>query len=129
LLVAFAGFGGLIIRQPLTFLSLFAIYIVLALICFFPGRTITSQKRALLDQRTRLLLGACISADIALLVNLLALTTHTLTLNPVSHALFMQGRIGTTPYNSLMIGLTLELLTILIALASTAIMLRSHTTR
>lgn len=129
LLVASGGFGGLIIRQPLTFLSLFAIYIVLALICFFLGRTIASQKRAMLDQRTCLLLGACISADVALLVNLVALTVHTLVLNPINHTLFMQGRIGTTPYNSLVIGLTLELLTILIALTGTAITLRSHTTR
>jgi len=129
LLVAFGGFGGLIVRQPLTFLSLFAVYIVLALTCFFLGRTIASQKRANLDRRTRLFLGACISADIALLVNIITLTVHTLTLNPINHTLFMQGRIGTTPYNSLVIGLTLELLTTLLALASTAIMLSPRATR
>src|SRR5713101_7312022 len=45
LLVAFAGFGGLLIRQPTTFLWLFLVFAVLVLISLLSGRAVSAWSR------------------------------------------------------------------------------------
>lgn len=53
------------------------------------------------------------------------LVLHTLALNPMSHALFMQGQIGETHFNSLVIGMGIEALLMIICALSTWFVLRS----
>ncbi len=75
------------------------------------------------------MVGACVSASIALLVNVMALVLHTLSLNPVSHPLFMQGQIGQTHFNSLVIAMGIELLAIIIFVLGVGFALRSAKNR
>jgi len=114
LLVALAGFGGLLVRQPTTFLLLFLVFAGLALVSLLPGRAVATWSRHFLSQRSAAMVGACVRVGIALLVNVVALVLHTLALNPVSHPLFMQGQIGQTHFNSLVIAMGIELLALVI---------------
>ncbi|GAC1342735.1 MAG: hypothetical protein NVSMB27_01980 [Ktedonobacteraceae bacterium] len=125
LLVAFAGFGGLLIRYPVTFLILFLVFIGLALVSLLSGRAVAAWSGQRLGQRAAAIIGACVSTGIALLVNVAAMLLHTLALNPLSHTLFMQGQIGNTHFNSLIIALSIELLTTIICLLSVSFALRS----
>jgi hypothetical protein len=105
-LIAFAGFGGLLIRYPVTFLILFATFAALTLISFLVGRSVASRLSTHLESRTARMSGACVNAGLIVLIN---------TLNPVSHPLFMQGLIGGTSWNSLLIAMGIELLAFIIA--------------
>src|SRR5579859_791419 len=125
LLVVLGGFGGLLVRQPLTFLIFFLVFVGLALVSFLSGRAVAAGSRHRLGQRPAIIIGACAGAGIALLVNAVALLLHTLALNPVSHALFMQGQIGGTQLNSLVVALGLELLAMFIYIVSIGFALRS----
>jgi len=107
------------------FLSLFLVFAGLALISLLPGRAVASWSRHFLNQRSAAMVGACVSAGIALLVNVVALVLHTLALNPVSHPLFMQGQIGQTHFNSLVIAMGIELLAVIIFVLGIGFALRS----
>ncbi len=111
LLIAFAGFGGLLVRHPISFLLLLSAFIALTALGLWLGRAVTMRFRRHGEGRFASLLGACMGAGSVLLVNCVALSIHTLALNPVSHALFMQGQVGATHFNSLVIALFLSLLT------------------
>ncbi len=125
LFIAFAGFGGLLLRQPTTFLALFLVFVVLALISQMLGRAVSRRFRARLGQRSAAILGGCVGIGIVFFVNVVALVLHTIALNPVSHALFMQGQIGDTHLSSLLIAMGVELLTLFIYLLSVGIAFRS----
>ncbi len=112
LVVAFAGFGGLLVRQPLTFLAFLFGFACLALVSFAAGRSLARRLRHRSGERTAAVIGACAGVSGALLVNLIALAAHTLALNPVSHALYMQGQIPGTHLNALLLGLALAMLTL-----------------
>lgn len=114
LFVALAGFGGLFKRYPSTFLVLFTVFAGLTLISVVGGRIAAARSHRRLGQRSAAILGSCVSASIALLANLVALIPHTLTLNPVSHPLYMQGQVGSTHFNSVLIAMGIELLSIAI---------------
>lgn len=124
LLVIFAGFGGLLIHQPLAFLVLALIFAGLTLLSIWIGRALSAYSRNTSGTRSASLLGGCVSAGVALLVNLLAQVPHTLALNPVSHLLYMQGQIGDTHLNSVLIATAIELLSIIACLLSIGFALR-----
>jgi hypothetical protein len=109
LMVAIAGFGGLLVRQTTAFFVFFAVFMILTLGGFLMGQWVSTRSVSAVGQKRAAVLGACASAVGILLVNVVALVLHTLTLNPESHALYMQGQIGTTHLNFslLMMGLSL----------------------
>jgi hypothetical protein len=111
LLVAFGGFGGLLVRNSATFLVLFAVFLALTLISFLIGSAVATSAGRHLSQRPAAVLGACVSVGSVLLVNVVVLVLHTLILNPVSHALYMQGQIGGTHLNFSLIAMGFALLT------------------
>ncbi len=108
-MVAIAGFGGLLVRQTTTFFVFFAIFVILTLGGFLMGQWVSARSVSALGEKRAAVLGACASAVGILLVNVVAVVLHTLTLNPVSHALYMQGQVGNTHLNFslLMMGLSL----------------------
>ncbi len=112
------GFGGMSVRHPATFLALAGAFAGLVLLSALVGRVVAARARPRLGRRAAAILGACAGTGAALLVNLAALVLHTLALNPVSHPLYMQGRIGDTRLNSLLLGLGLEALTIALCTSS-----------
>lgn len=125
LFVALVGFGGLIVSHPATFFVLFLVFASLTLVSFLLGRAVASRSRHRLGQRSAAMVGACVSTGMALFVNVVALVVHTLALNPVSHALFMQGQIGETHFSSLLIAIGVELLAMSISVLSIGGALRS----
>jgi hypothetical protein len=125
LLIIFGGFGGLLVRYPVTFLIFFLVFMGLALLSLLSGRVVATRSGRYLGQRSAAIIGACIGAFVVLLVNAVALVAHTLALNPVSHALFMQGQIGETHFNSLVIGMAIEVLLLIICALSIWFALRS----
>lgn len=114
LLVACAGFGGLLARHSTTFLAFLAVFAVLLLADFLGGRTITTCASRRLDIRSARVLGACAGVGGLLLVNVTALVVHTLILNPLSHALYMQGQIPGTHFNLSLLAMAGAVLTLLI---------------
>lgn len=113
LLVVLGGFGGLLVRHPLTFLAFLATFAGLLLISFFFGRAVMSHAVRRLAPQPAAVLGACTSAGVLLLVNVAALVVHTLLLNPVSHALYMQGQITGTHFNFSLIAMVVSALAVL----------------
>lgn len=107
--VVFGGFGGLLVRAPLTFVALLFGFACLTLASFFTGRWVAMRLRSRSGSRTAAVIGACVGLSGALLLNTVALMLHTLALNPVSHPLYMQGQIPGTHLNALLIGLALAL--------------------
>lgn len=124
LLIIFGGFGGLLIRYPLTFLVFLLAFIGLILLSLLVGPLVAARAGRYLGQRSAAIVGACFGAFIVLLVNGVSLVLHTLALNPVSHALFMQGQIGETHFNSLVIGMGIEVLLLIICGLSIVFALR-----
>lgn len=124
LLIIFGGFGGLLVRYPVTFLIFFLVFMGLVLVSLFAGRVVAARSGRYLGQRAGAIMGACVGAFVVLLVNVVAQILHTLALNPVSHALFMQGQIGETHFNSLIIGMGIEVLLMIICALSTWFALR-----
>lgn len=112
LLVAFGGFGGLLVHHMATFLVFFVIFIALTLTSLLLGRAVATRMMCL-RQQPATVLGACVSAGSILLVNVVALILHTLTLNMVSHALYMQGQIGGTHLNFSLIVMSIAFLTMI----------------
>ncbi len=125
LLIIFGGVGGLLVRYPATFLGFFIIFVGLMLLSLLSGRAVASRSSRYLGQKTTAILGACFGTFIVLLANAVTLVLHTLALNPVSHALFMQGQIGETHFNSLVIGMVIEVLLTLICALSIWLAFRS----
>ncbi len=125
LIVVLGGFGGLLVRHPVTFLALFAAFAGLTVVSFLVGQAISARLAARLGQRSALVVGACASTAVALLANVLALVPHTVALNPISHSLYMQGQIPGTHFNSLLIAMGVEVLTVAICAASILVALRS----
>jgi hypothetical protein len=113
LLVAFGGFGGLLVRHSATLLVFFAVFFVLTLMSLLIGRAVAMRAGQHLGQRPAKVLGACVSAGSMLLVNVVLLVLHTLILNPVSHALYMQGQIGETHVNFSLIAMGFALLSMI----------------
>jgi hypothetical protein len=103
LLVAFGGFGGLLVRHPVTFLVLFVAFGGLLLASMLLGSVVAARTRAHLGSRQAVLLGACLSTGVAVFVNLICLMSHTLVLNPANHALYMQAQLPGTRLNSLLL--------------------------
>lgn len=124
LLVAFGGFGGLNFRHSATFLVFFVIFLALTLISFLVGRAEATRTGRSLGQQPAAILGACVSVGLVLLVNVVALVLHTLTLNPVSHALYMQGQIGGTHLNFSLIAMGIALLTMMACIISIGLAFR-----
>ena len=118
LIVAFGGFGGLLIRHPATFLVFFVVFLALALLSFLCGRAVATRARRFFGQRPAAVLGACVGASCLLLVNVTALILHTLILNPVSHELYMQGQIEGTHLNFSLIAMGLAFLTMIACVVS-----------
>ena len=127
LLIAFAGFGGLLVRQPVTFLVLFSVFIALTLISFLAGHVVANRASSILAPRPAALLGACVSAGFTLLVNVVALVFHTLMLNPASHALYMQGQIADTHLNFTLIAMIAAFLAMLACITSVTFAFRTPT--
>ncbi|HLG77841.1 MAG TPA: hypothetical protein VFA09_01625 [Ktedonobacteraceae bacterium] len=125
LLIIFGGFGGLLVRYPATFLVFFIAFAGLLLLSLVAGRMVAGLSTRYLGQRTAAIVGACLGAFIVMLVNAIALVLHTMALNPASHALFMQGQIGETHYNSLIIGMAIEVVLVLFCGLSIWFVLRS----
>src|SRR5947209_7860678 len=73
LFVALAGFGGLIVRYPLTFLVLFLVYIAMTLISLQLGRAVSARYSRSPGHQSAVILGACVSTGVALLINVVAL--------------------------------------------------------
>ncbi|MDQ2714247.1 MAG: hypothetical protein M3Z08_05005 [Chloroflexota bacterium] len=124
LLVAVGGFGGLLVRHPGTFLVFLTIFLVLTLISFLSGRAIANYAGRFFGQRPAAVLGACASVGSMLLVNVVALILHTLLLNPVSHALYMQGQIEGTHLNFSLLVMGLAFLTMIVCALSLRLALR-----
>ncbi|GCE28997.1 hypothetical protein KDA_44810 [Dictyobacter alpinus] len=118
LVVMLGGFGGLLVRHPQTFLIYGAIFTALLLLNILLEQTITRHTTHPLGPRPARILGACVSAGSILLINVILLVLHTLLLNPVSHALYMQGQIGATHFNFTLISMVLAFLTIVICTIS-----------
>jgi hypothetical protein len=118
LIVILGGFGGLLVRHPVTFLALFAAFIILLLISFIAGRAVATRARGFLEQRPANILGACASAGGVLFFNVAALVLHTLLLNPVNHALYMQGQIEGTHLNFSLIAMGVAFLTLIACVVS-----------
>lgn len=112
-LIVLAGFGGLLVRHAATFFVLLAVFLALTLCGFLLGRVATARATRVLGPRPAAVLGACVSVGGGLLVNLVALVLHTLSLNVVSHALYMQGQIGGTHLNLSLLLLGLAPLTLI----------------
>ncbi len=112
LLVVLGGFGGLLVRYPLTFLAFLGIFLVLAGLCWWVGRIVTARLSEQLVRRSAAVLGACVGVVLALLVNGVALVLHTLILNPVSHNLYMQGQIEGTHLNFTLLVMALAVFTL-----------------
>jgi hypothetical protein len=117
LLVALAGFGGLLVRQPASFGPLFAVYAGLLLLSLLVGYGVVVTRLEAGAGNLSAIVGACAAVIMGILVNAAAVVIHTLALNPVSHALFMQGQIGDTHVSALLIGMGLEALSLLVCLA------------
>jgi hypothetical protein len=112
--VALGGFGGLTWRHPSTFLVFLLVFAALTLGSFFLGQLVMTRAGRSLGQRPAAILGACVSAGSLLLVNVVTLVFHTVILNPVSHALYMQGQIAGTHLNFSLLIMGLALLTLLV---------------
>jgi hypothetical protein len=125
LVVVLGGFGGLLARAPLTFIPLFVAFVLLTLLCVFVAERATARLRQWLGARAAAVVGACVGAGVALVVNAAALAPHTIALNPVSHALYMQGQIPGTHLNSLLLGMALQLLLMCLLGLSVAVALRA----
>ena len=110
-LVALGGFGGLLARYPLSGLALIGGFVGLAALCLLAGWGVARWLAPRAGRRAAALVGACAGAGVALAVDAAALIAHTLALNPVSHALYMQGQIGGTHFNALLIGMAAQGLT------------------
>lgn len=113
LLVVLGGFGGLLVRHPLTFLAFLVAFSGLLLVSFFPGRAVMTRAARRLAPQPAAVLGACTGAGVLLFVNVAALVLHTLILNPVSHELYMQGQIAGTHFNFSLITMVLAAITLL----------------
>ncbi len=124
LLVAFGAFGGLLARHPANFLAFFGVFLALTLISWLVGRTVATRAMHFLGQRPATILGACMSVGSMLLVNVIALVLHTLILNPVSHALYMQGQIAGTHLNFSLIAMGIALITLIACIVSLGLALR-----
>jgi len=112
-LIALAGIGGLLVRHAATFFLLLVVFLALTLGGFLLGRAATARATRILGPRPAAVLGACVSVGGGLLINLVALVLHTLSLNMVSHALYMQGQIGGTHLNLSLLLLGLAPLTLI----------------
>ncbi len=112
--VAFAGFGGLLIRHASTFLTLFMAFVIIAIVSFLAGRMTTIRLQTRLSERSAAVLGACVSTGTALLINVVCLVVHTLMLDPVSHALYMQGQMGSLYFDTLLVAMRLELIAFIV---------------
>ncbi len=113
LLVAPGGFGGLLIRQPVSFLIFLLVFCALLLGSFLLSRAVVRRASSRLGQQSAAVLGACTGTGCLLLLNVAALILHTLILNPVSHTLYMQGQIGDTHFNFTLIIMGIAILTLL----------------
>jgi hypothetical protein len=113
LLVALGGFGGLLVRHAVTFLVFLAVFLALTLGSFLLGWLVTARGGRYLGPRPSAVLGACVSSGSLLLINVVALSLHTFSLNPVSHALFMQGQMGGTHLNFTLLIMGLALFTLI----------------
>jgi hypothetical protein len=112
LLVALGGFGGLLARHAVTFVVFLAVFLALTLGGFLLGWLVMARGGRSLGARPSAVLGACVSAGSLLLINVLALSLHTLSLNPVSHALYMQGQMTGTHLNFLLLIMGVALTTL-----------------
>ncbi len=124
LLVAFGGFGGMLVRHPLTFLIFFVVFLALILSSLLLGQGVSKRAQRFLAQRSAAILGACVGVGGILLVNVTVLVVHTLILNPVSHALYMQGQIEGTHLNFTLIAMGVALLTLLGCVVSLGLVFR-----
>lgn len=112
-LVALGGFGGLLVRHPTTFLALLLAFGAMIGASLLIGALVAARARPRLGRQPAAVLGACAGTGAVLLVNLALLAPHTITLNPISHALYMQGQIAGTHLNALLIAMGVEALAVI----------------
>src|ERR1700730_5896731 len=62
LLIIFGGFGGLLVRYPVTFLIFFLVFMSLALLSLLSGRVVAARSGRNPGQRSAAILGACFGA-------------------------------------------------------------------
>lgn len=124
LLVAFGGFGGLLVHHATAFLVDFIVFLAMTLLSLLVGRGVAARMARKLEQRPAGMFGACVSVCVILLINVIALVLHTLLLNPVSHALYMQGQIGGTHFNFSLIAMVLAFCTLMACVVSLGSALR-----
>jgi hypothetical protein len=129
ILVALGGFGGLLARHPATFLVFLAVFLILTAGSFFLGRLVAVRSGTASEDRPAAVLGACVGAGSLLAVNVTALVLHTLSLNPVSHALYMQGRLGETPLNLTLLAMLLSFVSLVVCAGCLVWALRSRHVR
>lgn len=111
-LVALGGFGGLLARHPLSGLALIGAFAGVVALCLLAGWGVSRRLAGRMSARAAALVGACAGGGVALALDAAALITHTLTLNPISHALYMQGQVNATHFNALLIGMGAQALTV-----------------
>lgn len=109
LFLVLGGFGGLLLRAPLSFLALFAGFCALTLLCLFVAERTAMRLRSTTSNRVAALIGSCAGVVVALFVNVVALVPHTVFLNHINYALYMQGQIPGAHLNALMLGVALQL--------------------
>ncbi|HEX9035490.1 MAG TPA: hypothetical protein VF808_00700 [Ktedonobacterales bacterium] len=107
-LVALGGFGGLLARRPAVAVAFIVGFAALTALCLLASWGVARALANRASTRTATLIGGCVGAGVALLVDAAALVIHTLALNPVSHALYMQAQIGQTRYNAALIGMVAQ---------------------
>jgi hypothetical protein len=112
-LVALGGFGGLLVRHPTTFLAVLLAFAAMIAASLLVGALVAARVRPRLGRRSAAVLGACAGTAAVLLVNLALLAPHTIALNPVSHALYMQGQIVGTHLNALLLAMGIEALAVI----------------
>jgi hypothetical protein len=124
-LVALGGFGGLLVRFPRSGLALIGSFAGLALLCLLAGWGVTRWLAPRRGPRAAALIGACAGAGVALALDAAALIAHTLAINPISHALYMQGQINETHFNALLIGMVAQALMVALCVLLLVVALRS----
>ena len=113
-IVLLGGFGGLLARHSLNGLALAGSFAGLLALCLLAGWGVARWLTPRRGPRAANLVGACVGVGVALAVDAVALIAHTLALNPVSHTLYMQGQIGGSSANALLIAMAAQALALVI---------------
>jgi hypothetical protein len=123
-LVMLGGFGGLLVHHATTFLVFLILFAVLTLGSFLLGRLVATHYSRLPGTQPRAVLSSCVAVNSILFVNVVALVLHTLSLNPVSRMLYMQGQITGTHLNFSLLAMVLAFVGLMACIVCLRQMLR-----